>query len=79
MPQHRDPLLIQNDIFSFLMQDRVWKQQFFYNALRAFAVNRIDGDYAEFACWSATQLSGELRAMLEVFVSNERCHLLPYM
>jgi hypothetical protein len=29
------------------MQDRVRKQQFFYNAFRALACNRIDGDCAE--------------------------------
>lgn len=43
-----------NDIFDVSMQDRVWKQQFFYNAFRALAFNRIDGDYAEFGCWSGS-------------------------
>jgi len=43
-----------NDVFAVPTQDRVWKQQFFYNAFRALWYNRIDGDYAEFGCWSAS-------------------------
>lgn len=43
-----------NDIFDVPMQDRVWKQQFFYNAFRALAFNRIDGDYADFGSWSGS-------------------------
>lgn len=43
-----------NDIFGVPMQDRVWKQQFFYNAFRALWYNHIDGDYAEFGCWSGS-------------------------
>ena len=43
-----------NDIFDVPVQDRVWKQQFFYNAFRALWYNRIDGDYAEFGCWSGS-------------------------
>lgn len=42
------------DIFSIGVQDRVWKQQFFYSAFRALWYNRIDGDYAEFGCWSGS-------------------------
>jgi len=42
------------DVFSVPLQDRIWKQQFFYNAFRALAFNRIDGDYAEFGCWSGS-------------------------
>ncbi|MDH4021902.1 MAG: TylF/MycF family methyltransferase [Gammaproteobacteria bacterium] len=45
---------MNNDIFDVSMQDRVWKQQFFYNAFRALAFNRIDGDYAEFGSWSGS-------------------------
>ena len=43
-----------NDVFDIPMQDRAWKQQFFYNAFRALWFNRIDGDYAEFGCWSGS-------------------------
>jgi hypothetical protein len=43
-----------NDIFDVPVQERVWKQQFFYNAFRALWYNRIDGDYAEFGCWSGS-------------------------
>jgi len=43
-----------NDVFAIPTQDRVWKQQFFYSAFRALWYNRIDGDYAEFGCWSAS-------------------------
>ena len=43
-----------NDIFDVQLQERAWKQQFFYNAFRALWYNRIDGDYAEFGCWSAS-------------------------
>ncbi|MDH5254678.1 MAG: TylF/MycF family methyltransferase [Gammaproteobacteria bacterium] len=43
-----------NDIFDVPLQERVWKQQFFYNAFRALWYNRIDGDYAEFGCWSGS-------------------------
>ncbi len=43
-----------NDIFDIPMQDRLGKQQFFYNAFRALWFNRIDGDYAEFGCWSGS-------------------------
>jgi len=45
---------MNNDIFAIPVQDRVWKQQFFYNAFRALWYNRIDGDYAEFGCWSGS-------------------------
>jgi O-methyltransferase len=43
-----------NDIFDVHVQERAWKQQFFYNAFRALWYNRIDGDYAEFGCWSGS-------------------------
>jgi predicted O-methyltransferase YrrM len=42
------------DIFGDPTQDRVWQQQFFYNAFRALAFNGIDGDYAEFGSWSGS-------------------------
>ncbi len=45
---------VANDVFAIPVQDRIWKQQFFYNAFRALAFNRIDGDYAEFGCWSGS-------------------------
>ena len=39
------------DIFDLQLQERIWRQQFFYNAFRYLAFNGIDGDYAEFGCW----------------------------
>jgi hypothetical protein len=35
--------------------------------------------FDDYFCWSATQVSGERRAMLEAFGRNEKWQLLPYM
>ncbi len=35
--------------------------------------------FDDYFCWSATQIAGERRAMLELLENHERWHLLPFM
>ena len=32
-------------LFDVKVQERIWRQRFFYNAFRALSFNGIDGDY----------------------------------
>jgi O-methyltransferase len=44
--------LSEKILFSPRLQEKIWRQLFFYNAFKALTHNQIDGDYAEFGCWS---------------------------
>ena len=48
---------ISNFVFNRSMQEKLHRQEFFFNAFRTLYFNKIDGDYAEFGCFGCMTFS----------------------
>ncbi len=48
---------ISKFLFTRSMQEKIHRQEFFYNAFHTLSFNKIDGDYAEFGCFGCVTFS----------------------